>query len=77
MLCFTNKRKKPKLLARFVLHSEFMEQVKWFDYLGLRWQENGKWHEQLEKVCNSAKRVVGLICSLLNDNCRPSFLHVR
>lgn len=77
VLCFTNKRKKPKLLARFVLHSEFMEQVKWFDYLGLRWQENGKWHEQLEKVCNSAKRVVGLICSLLNDNCRPSFLHVR
>src|SRR6185437_7846086 len=77
VLCFSVKKKRPANLPPYHLHLEYLERVKHFDYLGLRWQENGKWHEHLEKVCKSANKVSRMICTLLRHECRPKFAIIR
>jgi len=63
-------------VSEFFLGSEIIERVKFFDYLGLRWQQNGQWQQHLEKVCVSAKRVSNLICSIVSRDA-PSLPIIR
>ena len=64
VLRFSVKRKtksrvvrKPPFIQQFFLGAEIIERVTQFDYLGLRWQEDGQWHLHTAKVCTAAKRV--------------------
>ena len=74
VLRFSIHRSKTKLKPRvFVpsthyLNNEKLERVESFDYLGLRWQANGQWKLHLDKLCVSAKRVAGLIMSIITRN---------
>jgi len=70
LLCFSNKKKKPRPRPQ-LLNLEFLEQVRTFDYLGLRWQENCQWHQHFEKVMTSAKRVRYLISSVISRDHPP------
>jgi len=70
LLCFNNKKRKPRPRPQ-LLNLEFLEQVKTFDYLGLRWQENGQWHQHHEKVLTAAKRVRYLIGSVISRDNPP------
>ena len=74
-----NSKKKVQrngLVSEFFLGSEIIERVTYFDYLGLRWQQNGQWHQHLQKVCISAKRVSNLICSIVSRDA-PSLPIIR
>jgi hypothetical protein len=71
VLRFSVKRKtksrvvrKPPFIQQFFLGAEIIERVTQFDYLGLRWQEDGQWHLHTAKVCTAAKRVSYLITSV-------------
>jgi len=70
VLCFTSRRNVPSV--RVFLNGDQLQQVLTFDYLGLRWQENGKWDEHFEKVALSATRVAGFITSLLHATGPPA-----
>lgn len=73
VMCFTNGRVVPKFNV-LAFASGYLEQVKTFDYLGLRWQENGKWDAHVEKVSASARRVAGLITCIINRQCPPQLV---
>jgi hypothetical protein len=65
------KVQRSGFISDFFLGSEVLERVKFYDYLGLRWQENGQWREHLQKVAASAKRVSNLICSVVSRDAPP------
>jgi hypothetical protein len=70
ILCFTTKRKPPKIRS-FFLAGQQLDRVPQFDYLGIRWQENGKWDAHIAKVSAAASRVAGFISSTLHRNGPP------
>jgi len=71
VLCFTSQRKQPKVCDMYLAGSR-LERVKEFDYLGIRWQENGKWDAHLRKVTASATRVAAFISATLHRNGPPA-----
>src|SRR5437016_3454440 len=44
IMCFSVKKKKPKLSLTYFIGGGQIERVPFFDYLGLRWAENAQWH---------------------------------
>ena len=70
MLCFTTERDfdSEKSTGEFKLAGAILGHVTQFDYLGVRWQQNGKWHAHFEKVAAAAEQVANFISAMLSRN---------